>query len=90
MNWFKRSFIIEAGYPEVILLRYNPEGMTVLIDNVRYRCPGYYPTVVARLNALIRAKAWGKAKQLLRTIQCINEEKEKQDFQSQQAQLTLF
>ena len=86
MNWWKKANHRFAGVPEVILLRYGPEGMYLLIDNIRYRCPGFVPGVKARMDALIRARAWGKAKQLCRSINCVNEEKEKQ----QDSQLTLF
>jgi hypothetical protein len=58
MNWFKRA------QAEVIITRFGPEGMGVIIDGKRYRCSGYSPLVHRQLEALIRAKAWGKAKQL--------------------------
>ena len=70
MNWYKRA------QQQVMITRTGPEGLAVIIDGKRYHCSGYNPLAHRRLEALIKAKAWGKAKQMCRSLQCVRSELE--------------
>ena len=50
----------------VIIAAWSNEGVTVYIDGVRYFCKGFEPKKFNYLKALIKNKAWGKAKNVVK------------------------
>lgn len=68
MNWYKVS------QSEVQIASWCDEGVVVYIDNKRYWCAGKDTRLMRKLNSLINAKAWGKAKNLIRNWPCVREE----------------
>jgi len=61
LSWYKHA-------QEVQITSWSNEGMNVVIDGKRYWIRGYNPQSHNHLRVLIRARAYGKAKQLLRSL----------------------
>jgi len=70
VNWYKMAM------DEVIVSSWSNEGIVVYIDGKRYFCSSFKPKEFKYLNQLIKVKAWGKAKNLLKEWPCISEDKQ--------------
>jgi len=71
MSWYKKA------QEEIVIGSYGNWGITVYINGTKYYCSQFKPKEFAYLRQLIRNKAFGKAKQLIKNWPCINEYKEK-------------
>ncbi len=69
MNWYKFS-----QSPPVVIASWTNEGVVTYIDGKRYFCKGFKPKEFNYLNTLIKNKAWGKAKNVIRNWPCESEE----------------
>lgn len=78
MSWYKYA------QQEVIITSYGNHGITAYIDGKKYFCPKFNPKLFGQLRELIKNKAWGKAKQVLKNWPC------DRDNEQERNQMKLF